>query len=482
MKTFRVIGVLVLVLGVAGSSAATHRVPVTDRPAVITRPPIPTSPPAVLWWERWNLDTHQAYGGTSPSGASYYVDNQHPSASNTNPGTEALPWLTLTEITNRSFSPGDTIYVKAGTYVVTTGGSFASAAVRITSNGSAGSPITLRNYPGHAPIVDGQDSTTGGFKLGCPQNYCTIRGFRLINTFNHGMLCGGGSGPSRNVGCILERNECEDITASTTVNPECYKTLWSDGAIIQDNFADNSMNVNPGGNVAGIANENGINGTYQNNEVYGFNTGFFDKYGGNGNVFRFNYIHSVALGIIAACFGAEMIPCGTGNWHHNIVAFSSNEGISTSATTTSTEMDGYQVERNTLHAIDQHGIRVDSAVPSAIITNNYVQSAAGSRGNLIVGETGTANYNAYNTSRLQWKEDEDAVPIVYTTFASWQGTGRDANGITLSGTPFTGTPTAGGRDPTVYRPSAGGGLRDVGQNSTHIGAYDTDSQVIGIRP
>ena len=77
---------------------------------------------------------------------------------------------------------------------------------------------------------------------------------------------------------------------------------------------------------------------------------------------------------------------------------------------------------------------------------------------------------------------EDATPTTYTTMAGWQATGRDANGVVITGTPFTGTPSAGERDPTVYRPSAGGGLQNAGEGGTHIGAYDTDTAVVGIRP
>src|SRR3990167_407565 len=448
-----------------------------DRPAVQSRPGVQERPAVTI---RPAVTARPSVDATTTT-CSYYIDNAHPSAADANPGTEALPWLTLYEINNRTFVAGDTICVKTGIYVVTTGGGAYAAAISPGQAGASGNPITVRNYPDHSPVIDGQD-VAGRFKIGCSVSHCTIRGFSLVNTMDHGMVCGTGQGPSRTVGCTLERNTCEDITEVTANNPECYKTLWTDGAILQDNFADNSMNVNVGQNVCGIANEHGINVTYQYNEIYGFSCGFFDKYGGNGNVVRFNYVHSVDRGIFATCFGQETNPCGTGNWHHNIVAFSSNECVSTAATTTSTEMNDYLVERNPLHSCAQHGIRVDSAVPSAVITNNYVQSAAGARGHVIFGETGTVNYNAYNDSRLRWIEDEDATPTTYTTMAGWQATGRDANGVVITGTPFTGTPSAGERDPTVYRPSAGGGLQNAGEGGTHIGAYDTDTAVVGIRP
>lgn len=45
---------------------------------------------------------------------------------------------------------GDTIYLRAGTYAPTTN-------IQITTNGEAGSPITLRPYEGEAVVLDGEE-------------------------------------------------------------------------------------------------------------------------------------------------------------------------------------------------------------------------------------------------------------------------------------------------------------------------------------
>lgn len=70
--------------------------------------------------------------------ATYYVDGNDPAASNANPGTEAQPWKTISKATPL-VQPGDTVFVKAGTYRET---------VILTQSGTATAPITLAAYPG----------------------------------------------------------------------------------------------------------------------------------------------------------------------------------------------------------------------------------------------------------------------------------------------------------------------------------------------
>lgn len=45
----------------------------------------------------------------------YYVDQNHPQASDSNPGTESLPWLTIQKAADTVWA-GDTVIVKSGTY------------------------------------------------------------------------------------------------------------------------------------------------------------------------------------------------------------------------------------------------------------------------------------------------------------------------------------------------------------------------------
>ena len=58
----------------------------------------------------------------APEAPGYYVDGSNPSASDSNPGTAALPWKTINKA-NSSLSPGDTVYIRRGSAPVRIAGS-----------------------------------------------------------------------------------------------------------------------------------------------------------------------------------------------------------------------------------------------------------------------------------------------------------------------------------------------------------------------
>ena len=74
--------------------------------------------------------------------ATYYVS---PAGSNANPGNEALPFLSLTYAAQR-LQPGDTLYVRAGTYPE-------SLINQIPSGTSWEAPVTVAAYPGETVIL-----------------------------------------------------------------------------------------------------------------------------------------------------------------------------------------------------------------------------------------------------------------------------------------------------------------------------------------
>ncbi|MGH8603291.1 MAG: right-handed parallel beta-helix repeat-containing protein, partial [Gammaproteobacteria bacterium] len=97
----------------------------------------------------------------------YYVDNNHPSANDSNPATEALPWKTIQKAAN-TLVAGDTVYIKQGTYTGT---------VSPKNSGSAGAFITYSAYPGHEHqvILDG-----AAFRI-IKKSYIIASGLRVQN-------------------------------------------------------------------------------------------------------------------------------------------------------------------------------------------------------------------------------------------------------------------------------------------------------------
>jgi hypothetical protein len=82
--------------------------------------------------------------------ATYYVS---PAGSDSSPGSLSAPFATLQKAANVA-NPGDTIYMRGGTYVLN------DSAVQIGRSGASGSPITVINYPGETPVLDGINITT----------------------------------------------------------------------------------------------------------------------------------------------------------------------------------------------------------------------------------------------------------------------------------------------------------------------------------
>jgi len=73
-----------------------------------------------------------------------------------NPGTEAKPWRTFHHAVTH-LAPGDTLYVRAGTYRCADEG----GGVRIRVSGEPGKPITIAGYPGEEVYLLGSVPLTG---------------------------------------------------------------------------------------------------------------------------------------------------------------------------------------------------------------------------------------------------------------------------------------------------------------------------------
>ncbi len=93
-----------------------------------------------------------SFSVASGGGQSYYADPVN--GSNSNDGSIGSPWRDM-EYGMQHISPGDTLYLRQGTYGITAGGYIDVW----TSNGDDGAPgalKTVRNYPGETATITGQ--------------------------------------------------------------------------------------------------------------------------------------------------------------------------------------------------------------------------------------------------------------------------------------------------------------------------------------
>ena len=114
----------------------------------------------------------------------YYVSNE--TGSDGNDGLETSPFQTI----NRAISEveaGGTVYVMEGTYRNQNYGTVDVSnyinmnnphVVTINKSGTAGAYITLKNYPGHTPII--QFDGRGGIVISNDMNYIIVEGFDVV--------------------------------------------------------------------------------------------------------------------------------------------------------------------------------------------------------------------------------------------------------------------------------------------------------------
>jgi len=99
--------------------------------------------------------------------AGYYIDTNNANASDSNPGTEVLPWKTITKA-NQILVAGDTVYIKAGTY---------TSYVAPRNSGTASNRITYRAYGSDTVTV--QNASYGILLDG--KSYITVQGINFYN-------------------------------------------------------------------------------------------------------------------------------------------------------------------------------------------------------------------------------------------------------------------------------------------------------------
>jgi hypothetical protein len=107
----------------------------------------------------------------------YYVDGDHSSASDTNPGTLDLPWLTIQHAAETMVA-SDSVYIRGGTY---------NEHVHTEQSGNASGYIVFAAYSGENPIIDGTGVSESQNGIIVDKSYIKLIGLEVRNWSENGI-------------------------------------------------------------------------------------------------------------------------------------------------------------------------------------------------------------------------------------------------------------------------------------------------------
>lgn len=428
-----------------------------------------------------------------PSGQTFYVDKLHPGASDSNPGTELLPWATIQKAANTLLA-GQRVYVKAGTYTeLAETGIFSVPAIVLKNSGTPGHPIIFEAFPGDKVVIDQQGQGNAFDTMGMDD--IVIRGFEMFRGSIRTQ--GGSSAYAERI--LIEENYVHHVETTPGNNIGLIMPYDCMGCVIRNNVMHDSTIAGQPNN----ANASGIhvytlqNSLIENNEIYNSTNGIFVKNFQStnnperlGSVFRNNLIHDVYRGIWFSIAGA-------GNAGHRNHTISHNIFTNTTLAVTSNPADAGeaslgQVVRNNLFVGPTIGVATKGYSGLQIYDNifykskrfgtdnsqppNFLSGIDYSDFNLFFQNTGAfylnLNGNAANPPAAQ----------SFSSLSAWQGATAVIGGLSFDhpdNNSFEADPLFVDPENADYHLQATSPARGAGRFGHAIGPYVTGNELIG---
>jgi hypothetical protein len=231
-----------------------------------------------------------------PQATTYYVDRSNPAASDSNPGTAAAPWLTITHAAD-TLQAGDTVIVKPGLY---------PERIVPKNSGAAGGFITFQAEPALSVTMYGFDTVNA--------SYLRIQGFNITTS---DALTGWTEGYG-----VFVRSDNVEVLDNYFYNRKttAIQGYWHDPYPHNAHIAGNRIYHSQMG--IGIT---GSGWLVENNEVerlfnYGGGDSDYSRFFGDDHVIRHNYFHGTDFSEI----GSAHVDCfqtfdNNGETGHNIL-------------------------------------------------------------------------------------------------------------------------------------------------------------------
>ncbi len=421
------------------------------------------------------------FSSLSVNAATYYVATN---GSDSNPGTEVLPWMTLTKAANTVVA-GDTVIVKAGKYI-DPNGAWDTGTFNPANSGTASNPIIFKSQPQQAAILASKVKGVGPAISTSGRSYIIIDGFKaegLIGIYNSDH--------------VTVQN-CEVIYGSilstdTSLNWGIAIYSGSSYNIIRNNYVYNMLNSgNNLANTAGImvhaSSSGGSNYNIIENNLVDAGGGIvwsaYGQKGGNiaNNIWRKNIAKNATTGFLGKGATDNTLFCDYNEYYNNIIydtknAFELEHNSRWFKIYNNTAYNCTQFLRSTYYPIEYNNIgeQVWNNIIANCTSGYYWPNSDTSTSNTPLAEVmallSTANYNNFsNTPNIAtWSWGNSS----YKTIADWKtATGFDNNSFSVDPL-FTDTTLKN------FHLQGGSLLKGKGKNGEDIGAYATGNEQIG---
>lgn len=339
----------------------------------------------------------------SVSATDYYVDKSHPSASDSNPGSESMPWSTIQRAANVLVA-GDRVYVKGGIYTELFSGvpDLGIVGLKPQNSGTLGNPITYEEYPGQRVIIDQNKAGVGFYLLN--KSHIVIKGFEIRNVTTAGVYT-----TDQSSYITVERNHIHHIDGATGGNIAAIKFDDCNNCVAKDNklhdvaVAGDQTNQNS----AAVHSFLMRNALIENNEMFNAAVGVFHKrsYSNTvpGAIIRRNIIHDVHRE------GIRYSVAGSGNEGHyqqqvyeNIFYNITLAGVYADVPDTGNVSQGIQIYNNTFDAcgISMRGYQGVEIFNNIFFRtekreNRAIVTSGASSGDAFIAIISYSNYNLF---------------------------------------------------------------------------------------
>jgi hypothetical protein len=263
----------------------------------------------------------------------YHVDAT--GGSDTNPGTSAQPWRTLSRVNKHAFAPGDRILFKRGEAW--------AESLTPPSSGTAGKPIVFEAYgSGNRPKITGAPGDSC-IQWTQARSHLVFRDLHLHRCGQPGGSKEGGinvwSDPATSTditveGCLIEESRTWNIYVSglsklvirenTIRDASLEHGIYVDGTLGMDDVLVEKNDISGNNAMCIQYNSNGHNhitgAVLRYNRLHDCGYGAVNNIGAQKLLAHHNLIYGAMPGIYNACDAAALTKCATGGvYHHNTI-------------------------------------------------------------------------------------------------------------------------------------------------------------------